>query len=373
MKKNSLFLVTCLFLVFALFTQCEKGGHGMLPLSDDDSDRPNWAQGNNELNDHINKNDQSGTTRGGDYGDLFALLRDVNGVPVLTEITGEYYVQPVGVDGLPLQLDAEGELVDAELATEVEFGRLNIVRSPQDILDMAFEEAMTVLEAPGAVISLDFGGRLTSTYPDPVTGEIIVKTIDSPRENMALYQRIMNESFEVTATNRLAFLGESPYRFDPMLIAASCFAAGSDKSGTVKLDEVVYTNGFLDCTGLNPILNEHEFDSQNNEKYYFNFGDCYCDSLKAFEYNRQKVYQNRRIQFLVWDNIYYPINEDGSCDGPIFTILEYMEGLIDGISKFTYEWNDIPETHVEGFTVAIDDAVQVIDLVHGDSNIRFLP
>ena len=147
------------------------GGRGMLSLSDDeDSDRPPWAGGKTELNDHINRNEDSGTSRGGDYGDLYVLLRDVNGVPELTEIEGEYYVQPIGVDGLPLELTGEGEVVNSALATEVEFGRLNIVRSPQSVLDMAFEEAMKVIEAPGAVISLDFGGRLVSTYPDPVTG-----------------------------------------------------------------------------------------------------------------------------------------------------------------------------------------------------------
>ena len=158
-----------------------------------------------------------------------------------------------------------------------------------------------------------------------------------------------------------------------MLIAASCFGGGADKTGIVEVDEVVYINGFINCLGLNPILNEHEYDSHSNNKFYFNFGDCYVDSVKEFKYNRHLVYGNRRIQFLVWDNIYYPVHEDGSCDGPIFSILDYMEGVIDGVERFTYQWKGTPETHVEGFAIAVDDAVQVIDLVHGDSNIRFLP
>src|SRR5210317_2070631 len=87
-------------LIAMLFTQCYKGPGGILPDPDEDSDRPEWAGGNTDANEHIKGNDDSGTTRGGDYGDLYRLKRDLNGVPEMVKIGLEYYVQPVGEDGL---------------------------------------------------------------------------------------------------------------------------------------------------------------------------------------------------------------------------------------------------------------------------------
>jgi len=41
---------------------------------------------------------------------------------------------------------------------------------------------------------------------------------------------------------------------------------------------------------------------------------------------------------------------------------------------FMYRWGlDDYLTHVDGFAAAVDDAVQVLEFVHGDSNIEFLP
>lgn len=347
------------------FYQCERYGNNVLS-GDDDSDAPEWAGGNTDSNPHINKNDGSGTTRGGDYGDLYVLLRSDNGVPEMTQIGSEWFVQPVDENGLPLELNAEGELVDPEAATEVEFGRLNIVRSPPSVLDQAFEEAMAVIDAAD-LITLDFCGRLTAW-----NGGVITKTIDSPRENMALYRYLMRYMFEDTEennyNNRLGFLGEPPYNFDPLMVAASCLAAGSDKTGFITIDEVVYINGFIDCIGLNPILNEHEYDFNYDYKYYFNFGDCDGEGME-FQYNRQNTYQNRYMQFQVWENTYYPVDEFGNCNGPIFPIDYYFE--LNGM--YTYRWGDMPANRVSGFALAADDAVQVLDFIHGDSNIRFLP
>lgn len=373
MKTKHFIFFFSLLLSLGLITQCEKYGNpGGDMDADPDSDRPAWAGGKTDENPHINKNDDSGTKRGGDYGDLYILKRDVDGVPEMIQIGEEYYVQPVDQNGNTLDLNEEGELVDPTLAIEVDFGRLNIVRSPPSVLAQAFEEAMKVLSGEQAVITLDFCGRLTSTYLNGT--EFVVKTIDSPRENMALYKYIMQNMFEPLEggqPNRLAFLGEDPYNFDPLMIAAACFAAGSDKTGTVDIDEVVYINGFMDCIGLDPILNEHEYDFNNDHKYYFNFGEC--EDGEPYRYNRPNTFQDRWIQFLVWDNVYYPVDENGDSDGPVFTVLEVMEGLVDGISRFTYQWTGQDETHVKGFSWACDDAVQVLDFVHGDSNIRFLP
>lgn len=334
-------IIFAFFLVasIGLLTQCDKRGQAF--VVDDDSDRPAWAKGNTDANTHSKGNEVTGVKKGGDYGDLYVLLRDLNGVPDLIEINNEWYVQPIGTDGSPLDLNEEGEVENPEEATEVEFGRLNIVRAPQAVLDQGFNEAMKVLALPGAELSLDFCGRLVTTYMDGE--EEIVKTIDSPRENLAIYQYIMNNMF----TNRLAFMAG---KFDPMLVAASCLAAGSDKTGTIDIDEVVYVNGFMNCIGIDPELDEAG-------KKYFNF--------TAFKYNRKQVYQPREIAFDIWEGNYDPVNPH------IISIYDYMEQ--NGL--FTSRWekgeNEF-ETQVKGFQVASDDAVQVLDLVHGDSNIHFV-
>lgn len=365
-KQNVVWLVVMMLVVAG----CDKRGFNS--LADEDSDRPAWAGGNPDANDHRNKNDDSGTKRGGDYGDLYKLYRDGDGVPQMIQIDDpvEWYVQPVDVDGSVLELDGEGELIEPELAIEVDFGRLNIVRSPSSVLDQAFEEALKVLEMPGAQITLDFCGRLTSEYIDLLTGEVVVKTIDSPRENMALYRYLMRYLFADLpdgGENRLAFLDS--YGFDPLMLAASCFAAGSDKTGTIDIDEVVYINGFINCTGINPILNAHEYDFNHNQKWYFNFGN-YDGMGSEFTYNRQATYENRYILFKVWDNVYYP---DDDLNPHKYSIWRVMEGLVDGISRFTYAWGDVPDNQVSGFALACDDAVQVLDFIHGDSNIVYLP
>jgi len=368
MKKNLLFFTFCLVLTLGLMNQCQK--FDFMKGPSEDSDRPEWAGGNNDANDHIKGNDDAGTTRGGDYGDLYVLLRDADGVPVMLNLpvvdeegnpTGEtiWVVQPVGEDGETLELDAEGELTEASLllAQPVDFGRLNIVRSPQSVLDQAMGEALKVINA-GVAFSLDFCGRLTIwNYDLDGTTLIITKTIDSPRESMALYQEIMNYGF-TDKLNKLVGSG-----IDPYMLAASCFAAGSDKTGTINIDEVVYINGFIECIGCDPILNEHEYDFNHNNKYYFNYGDCDCniDGQQPFVYDRN-VYATRMLKIVT-------LNTDGTWSEEIVSVLKAMEDR----GLFMYRWEGVPLTRVNGFAAAADDAVQVLEFVHGDSNIEFLP
>ncbi|WP_297095674.1 hypothetical protein [uncultured Draconibacterium sp.] len=379
------FLLLLMSSLTILLSNCQKGD--VFPNVDDDSDRPEWAGGETEDNTHIKGNDDSGTTRGGDYGDLYVLLRDDNGVPTMTWVDvdedseqddDEYFVQPIdAITGTVIKLDQYGEVPESANPTEVDFGRLNIVRSPQSVLDQAFEEAMKVIDA-GDDFTLDFCGRLSIWNYDENEELVLTKTIDSPRENMAMYQYLMNFMFEETAennyNNRLALL--EAYQIDPLLLAAGCFSAGSDKTGTVDIDEVVYINGFLDCSGLNPILNEHDYDFDHDNNYYFNFTEP-REGDGQFQYNRG-IYKDRYIQFLVWDNVYYPLDEDGVSEGPVFSIYDIFEGIepykgIGAQPQFSDRWGGTDEVKVKGFAIAVDDAVQVLDYVHGDSNIIFLP
>jgi len=374
--KTKKILSALMLILFALFVvQCEKWGNrpDRAGAGDDDSDRPAWAGGGDGVNPHKNPNPSPGISKGGDYGDLLELLRTVDGVPELIEIplnSDVWFVQPVDEYGEALELNEEGELMDPTLALAVEFGRLNIVRSPPSVLNQAFNEAMKVLTGAGVngrvvhAITLDFCGRLTSEYSDD-GGDHIFKTIDSPRENMAIYKEIMQNLF----TDRLEFLGDV-YGFEPLTIAASCFAAGSDKTGTVNEDEMIYVNGFMECAGLVPLVNDNEFDPEGNPREYFNFMDY------GFEYNRT-VYEGRHIQYLVDENGYHkPDDVTGQSTGPIYTIYDVFEGLETpyyGSGEFTDRWGLAEnEPGAELFALAIDDAVQVLDYIHEDSNIRFV-
>ena len=342
-----------------LLTQCEKGPGGGMPPPDSDSDQPTWAGGNTTENPHNKQGDGESQSSPGEYGDLYVILRDINGVPMMLDIavvdeegvpTGEiiWVVQPVGVDGEPLELDAEGGLTPESLllAQPVDFGRLDIVRSPQSVLDQAMGEALKVINA-GEKFSLDFCGRITIWNVDTIT-----KTIDSPRESMALYQEIMNHGF----IDKLAKLNGTG--IDPLMLAASCIAAGSDKTGTINIDEVVYIDGFIDCLGCDPILNEHEYDFDNNNKYYFNFGECDCHS--EFQYNRD-IYKDRTLKIIT-------LKADGTWSEEIVSVWQAMEDR----GLFSNRWG-VTLTHVNGFATAADDAVQVLEFVHGNTNIEFLP
>lgn len=312
---------------------------------------------------------------GGEYGDLYIILRDGNGLPEMIMIKDDegvenWYVQPINyitengelVEDA-LDLNNEGEVIDERPPIEVDFGRLNIVRSPPSVLDQAFEEAMKVLDPENKVqyphtISLDFCGRLTSHYYNEELEEWVDKTIDSPRENMAIYKEIMNNLF----TEDLDFLGT--LGFDPLTIAASCFAAGSDKTGTVDKDEVVYINGFMDCIGLNPIEHEYEKDFDNNYKWYFNFSDPDPEvSNDQFVYDRFDTYADRNLRIKT-------LFSDGHWEEDIVSVFEAMTNR----SLFNGRWDQMGYlTPVELFAQAVDDAVQVLNFVHGDSNIEFLP
>ncbi|MGQ8335577.1 hypothetical protein ACUNWD_03440 [Sunxiuqinia sp. A32] len=353
MKWKSFFLMLSTIFLVALITQCYRGKDHFIYDVDEDSDRPVWAGGETDSNTHIKGNDESGTTRGGDYGDLYQLLRDRNGVPKMIQIGLEYYVQPVGADGAALELNSEGELVDETKAIPVDFGRLNIVRSPQSVLNQALGEALKVINA-GEAFSLDFCGRLMiwNTVDGVLT---ITKTIDSPRENMAIYQEIMNHAF----SNKLTILGDSDV--DPFMLAACCFAAGSDKTGTVNIDEVVYINGFMDCIGCCYIENEYEYDFDGAIKQYFNFGNL-SGGNNPFTYNRETTYIDRMLKILVFDGV----------DTYHYETVSVLQAMEDR-GLFMYRWNGTPLTYVDGFSAAIDDAVQVLEFVHGDSNIEFLP
>jgi len=146
---------------------------------------------------------------GGDlYADLYVLVRDLdpsdgggNGEPVL-DANGQ--VIPIGLDTatgatFPIYYAeiAEGdfEIPPDQLiyVQEVELERANMARAPADMIAAALAEALAKI-AGGTSITTDLSGRIA------VDGALI----DSPRENLALYQFIMTAGGSDSWTDVLA-------------------------------------------------------------------------------------------------------------------------------------------------------------------------
>lgn len=171
------------------------------------------------------------------YGDLYVILRDEYGRPILADngciqpISGveaevavlDYvYADPEDPVGDPVEIneiiisaevgepfalptytDIEGDLVECELTEEmaewvqtVDFGRLNLGRAPYSVIAHAFDEAINKMNA-AQWMGIDPAGRLILTIPDE-DGDWVAKTIDSPAENLALYIKMMVDGHWIT-------------------------------------------------------------------------------------------------------------------------------------------------------------------------------
>ncbi len=86
----------------------------------------------------------AGTKKGDLVSDMWVILRDANGVPILN---ANGFVQPLDASGNLIPLNAEGEPIDESLAVEVEIGRTNVARSPSKVLDRRLDEAVANINA----------------------------------------------------------------------------------------------------------------------------------------------------------------------------------------------------------------------------------
>lgn len=125
------------------------------------------------------------------------------------EVSPELFLEANAVlDGVFVAGDYHPDIYYADLVQEVEFGRLNLARAPQAVLDASFDEAISTLNA-AKDIRIDASGRLmvtreiyyeflTNADGTPLLEETEEKAIDSPKENLALYLKLMQDGHLIT-------------------------------------------------------------------------------------------------------------------------------------------------------------------------------
>jgi len=318
--------------------------------ADDDSDRPPWAGGDKDQNPHRGDGNAGGDSqKGGDYGDLWVILRDDTGAPILD---GNGNIQPcldIACTSV-IQLTADGELPPeyADDVIEVDFGRLNIARSPDSVLEHSLVEALSKLDGltlDDSRVTLDESGRLT------VDGA----TIDSPLENLAIYEALLTSpvvdgNVVLSVTTQVEGVGNVTYTFSVpesvrLDLAASAIAAASDKTGELSVDEVVNISKFLEVD------------------------DDLATLVTTYTYDRNVTYDGVSVTILE------PVLDgDGNVIGYVpktVSILPYVDStgtLIEGAVDF----NNLPlvdadDDGIDRFAQAADDSVQVLEFVHDNA------
>ncbi len=307
-------------------------GHVATPSEEEDSDRPDYAGQSGRDGKPGRPNTASGTKKGTLYGDMYVIVRDENGLPVLDD-NGYVQVKYVDADGnltCCVLRDAEGNLLPtlADGTTvaplEVELGRLSVGRSPTRVLAAQYEEAIDSINASTSV-SLDASGRIVLTLADGTQ-----KTIDSPLENLALYVELINtgtlSGVDASKLGDLSYLVDGTLSEKDLQMAASFFAAASDKTIPVTTDAIEYMNSILGIDG--------------------SLADNYVD-YSSFTYDRQTVYGSMQVEALVEQT-------DGS----------YVPTSINVYDTIFKSQPTGELTNVSAFTTATDDARAVIDFLH---------
>ena len=282
---------------------------------------------------------------------------------------------------------------------EVSFGRENLVRAPPGVLESAFDEAINAINE-ATYITLDAGGRLLLTRPavdaDGVAYEYI-KAIDSPRENLALYNKLMQDG------HLEGNLGDDPYahvgdpQADPILrpvldvshfqavADASLFghllnhgadpqdlplteedlesgahflAGAGDKTGHITVDLVFYLNSIMGLNTKNEsgfydestVVDFHPFDMDRSPKYdksvYVLVPEL--DDTGACVFGHWLEAYVELMNSSIWTETYLGSNPD------VFT-WDTEEGWV-------FDKDDIG-----GFAQASDDALRVISYTHDHS------
>ncbi len=316
-----------------------KGGHSTAEVLADDggeeeeSDKPAWAGRDGDHEQRPGGGNAGGSTmKGGDYGDLVVMLRTDDGTIVAEGNTT--YAVVVAADGTFIRYEevVGGELpslAEGESYLPVEFGRLNVARSPASVLEHSLVEALSKLDG-ATEVTVDAAGRLVF---DGVT-------IDSPLENLALYEALLTTDAVdgvITLTVSANMDGQDvtyswsiPEDMDRLDLAAAALAAASDKTGDLTIDEIMGITSFVGAE------------------------DALADLVASYTYDPNLVYEGRTADVL--------LNLEPFEDKLV------SELIADGFITFTpvdaYIQDNVEATGIDVFTQAADDAVQVLEFIH---------
>ena len=305
-----------------------------------------------------------GGTKGDLYGDQYILLRDLdpaggggngepvldaNGQPILIGTNGEpiYFVQTVDGDyEIPPELVAYTQTVELE--------RANVARAPSKVMEKSLTEALNKVN--GAVsISTDAAGRLVCDGA----------TIDSPLENLALYQYLMKAGGHLSWPEAVDhwpevlrdLVGDS---LNPAWSPSSLLGAAFSKETPITLDAVVYENTVL---GVNQV-------GTNGAVNYYDFS---TGGLETFNYDRLAHFDG------VWLQWYADTDGDPTdlelVQKPLLEAVFENQAWVDsylqvGADPSTFTPFSAVHSGLNDFAQAVDDARAVINFMHETGAIR---
>jgi len=327
-----------------------------------------------------------------DFGDLIILLRNDSGVPIPSASTQVPDPETgILVDGglcwQPIAFSVDDELAcptSCQVTTttpatvsvdqfncavttgcsgctqEVDFGRINEARSPETVFESQLEDVVVNL-ATADCRTLDPAGRLVASRVDSDLG-VLVSTIDSPLQNLAIYRQLM-----LTGTIGTA-LPEGAGTLDT---AARGLGAASDKTGEVNVDLVAYLNQImglsdpLTSTILPKLCETYREEVQGTiqlvQKCYLDYGQVPPDLL-AYNYDRT-------ANFLGLPSPAY-IPADNPMDGWFeYLVLLSQEPPTFGIEQgpildAVFGTASVTGSNIGGFALASDDTRSVISFMH---------
>lgn len=337
------------------------------------------------------------------YGDLVEIYREpVNGIPILDENSCEILINATDGSLIYMIYDPDSDsctIPEGADVKEVSLGRLNLIRAPPHVLISAFDEAIMALNAANE-ITLDDGGRLrlNKTAVDAEGNPYYYwKAIDSPRENLALYKKLMTDGhlegnlgddpyanvgdpaaepilrpvldvthFQAVADanlyvhllNNSADPQDLPLAEDDLESGAHFLAAAGDKTGHITVDLVFYLNSIMGLNTKNEngfydestVVDFHQFDMDRSPKYDKSVYVLIpmLNDTGAWVFGHWVEAYIELLNSSMWTETYLGSNSD------VFT-WDTEEGWV-------FETDDIG-----GFAQASDDALRVIAYTHDHS------
>ncbi len=341
--------------------------------------------------------DSGGGMQPPDLGDLIILYRNDNGVPILTPEVGATGLcqQPVAFNNattcptslldcssanpclVPVdQTTCAVELAFAGCTQEVDFGRINEARSPPEVMERQLDDVVVTLSTADC-LTLDPAGRMVASQVNDTTLDNLLKTVDSPLQNLAIYRQLMLTGYLGDAANPIVLPG------GVLDTAARGIGAASDKTGEVNVDLVAYLNQIMGLSdpATPTILGKFCIDVREEVKGVVQLVQkCFLD-YSAYGYDRSSNFG------ALPDPAYIP--ESTPMDG----WFEYMTVLDPTLPSFTIQRGPILDAvfcvdsgglsvdpvagictaqidpgftagNIGGFTQAADDSRAVINYMH---------